>query len=67
MDLSSCIEIPIKCPKCGHTIKKRLSDLQRQQDVSCICRTVISINPDGFKSAGKALSDLEKVLSKFGK
>ncbi len=67
MTLSSSIEIPIKCPKCGCTIKKRLSDVQRQQDVSCICGTVISINPDGFKTAAKALSDFEKTLSKFGK
>lgn len=67
MNLSASIEIPIKCPKCGHTIKKRLSELQRKQDIACRCGVTFKVDPSGFQSAGKSLDDFQKALAKLGK
>lgn len=61
------IEIPIQCPKCGHTIKKRLTELQTKKTITCRCGTRITIDPTGFKSAVKNRVDFKKALSKFGK
>ena len=61
------IEIPIKCPKCGHTIKKRLTELQTKHKLTCRCGNGIAIDPAGFKSAVKHRVDFKKALSKFGK
>lgn len=67
MTITDSIEIPIECPKCGHTIKKRLSELQTKQTLTCRCGLGIEIDPAGFNSAAKALTDFQKRLAKLGK
>ncbi len=69
MSLTDAIQIPIQCPKCGHTIKKRLSELQRNHahTLTCVCGVRFQIDPAGFNAAGKSLDDLQKALSKLGK
>lgn len=61
------IEIPIECPECGNTIKKRLSELQTKQQIPCPCGVTFDVDPAGFNSVAKSISDFKKTLSKFGK
>lgn len=65
--LSSTTKIPVKCPKCGHTTKKPLSELKPQATFTCACGTTITVNGDGFESAGKSLDDLQKTIAKLGR
>lgn len=65
MNLTNNIEIPIKCPKCRKTTKKRLAELQRKPNFTCTCGTAIKI--DGLDSLGKQASNLSNALNKLGK
>jgi len=67
MNLSSSIEVTIKCTKCGRKIKKRLSELHHKRDITCRCGAILTVDPKGFKSVGQRLDDLKKGAAKLGK
>lgn len=66
-NLSASIEIPIQCPQCGHTLKKRLSELEHKHSITCTCGVVFDVDPSGFKSARQSLDKLSDTLRKLGK
>ena len=68
MSSSKLDVIDIKCPKCGHKLKKRLSQLKANTDHPCpVCGTTLRIEGDGFQSTGKSLSDAEKAIKNLGR
>lgn len=67
MSIANSIEIPIECPKCGHVIKKRLSELQTKHTLTCRCGLGIAIDPAGFKSVAKSITDFQKSIAKLRK
>lgn len=65
MNLLNNIEIPVKCPKCRKTTKKRLADLQRKPEFTCSCGTTIEFN--GLDGLSKQASNLTDAINKLGK
>lgn len=69
MNLSNQIEIPIKCPKCRKTIKKRLSDIHGIKKITCTCGHQIEIIADQRKldPLRKEIANIDDALKKLGK
>jgi len=65
MPLSDALKIPIKCPKCGRKITKRLGQLHRNDTFRCVCGAEISVS--GHQQAALDVKKLEKSVRDLGK
>jgi hypothetical protein len=53
-------EIPITCPKCGHTTNKTIGGIKTCDEFTCVCGQRIKLD------AEEAIRDLENIDSRFG-
>lgn len=58
----------IKCPKCGHSLNKSLTELKANAHFACPhCGAAIKIQGRGFESAGRGLQNLAKAAARLGR
>ena len=66
--ISTTLQTPIPCPKCGHTVKKRLSELKADTEFPCPgCGAVFRVSGGEFETVGKSMDDLQKTIAKLGR
>ena len=66
--LSTQLQAPIKCAKCGHLFKKSLAELKPDAAFPCPgCGTTIRISGDGAQTMGKNFDEVQKAFSKLGR
>ncbi len=63
------LDLPMKCPRCGHTTKIPMRTAAPGTQVACAggCGTTFRLGGDDVREAQRAMDDLVDTLNRFGK
>lgn len=61
------LKLPIPCPRCRRTLKRRMRDTPPGTVVKCVCGATIKVGGDDVRKVQRAMDDLFKQLGKLGK
>jgi hypothetical protein len=59
------LEIPIKCPNCGRTLKQQVSGMHPGASRRCSCGLTIKFAGDDGRKTQKAVDDLKRSLKRL--